>query len=53
MLLLAACGGSDQDAAADGGRCSPISAIPDQDPEKLQRLCGGVISWLGEKLGSP
>ena len=55
LLLLAACGGAgDQDAAAaDGGseQVLTISAIPDQDPEKLQRLYGAVSSYLGEKLG--
>ncbi|MGH7535533.1 MAG: putative selenate ABC transporter substrate-binding protein, partial [Gemmatimonadales bacterium] len=28
-----------------------ISAIPDQDPEKLARIYGAVSSYLGEKLG--
>jgi phosphonate transport system substrate-binding protein len=28
-----------------------ISAIPDQDPEKLQRLYGGVASYLSKELG--
>ena len=28
-----------------------ISAIPDQDPEKLQRLYGQVSDYLGEQLG--
>ena len=28
-----------------------ISAIPDQDPEKLQRLYGTLASYLGERLG--
>jgi phosphonate transport system substrate-binding protein len=30
-----------------------ISAIPDQDPEKLQRLYGGVASFLSKELGVP
>ncbi len=30
-----------------------ISAIPDQDPEKLQRLYGGVASYLSKELGVP
>ncbi|HUR23589.1 MAG TPA: putative selenate ABC transporter substrate-binding protein [Acidimicrobiales bacterium] len=30
-----------------------IGAIPDQDPEKLQRLYGTVADYLAEKLGVP
>jgi phosphonate transport system substrate-binding protein len=30
-----------------------ISAIPDQDPERLQRLYGGVASYLSKELGVP
>lgn len=30
-----------------------ISAIPDQDPEKLQRLYGTVASYLSKELGVP
>jgi phosphonate transport system substrate-binding protein len=30
-----------------------ISAIPDQDPERLQRLYGGVASFLSKELGVP
>src|SRR4051812_38902254 len=30
-----------------------ISAIPDQDPEKLQRLYGGVATFLSKELGVP
>jgi phosphonate transport system substrate-binding protein len=30
-----------------------ISAIPDQDPEKLQRLYGTLAQYLSEKLGVP
>jgi phosphonate transport system substrate-binding protein len=30
-----------------------ISAIPDQDPEKLQRLYGGVATYLANELGVP
>jgi phosphonate transport system substrate-binding protein len=30
-----------------------ISAIPDQDPERLQRLYGGVASYLSKELGIP
>jgi phosphonate transport system substrate-binding protein len=30
-----------------------ISAIPDQDPERLQRLYGGVANYLSKELGVP
>lgn len=30
-----------------------ISAIPDQDPERLQRLYGGVAAYLARELGTP
>lgn len=30
-----------------------ISAIPDQDPERLQRLYGGVAAYLARELGVP
>jgi len=30
-----------------------IGAIPDQDPEKLQRLYGDLAAYLSEKLGVP
>jgi phosphonate transport system substrate-binding protein len=37
-------------ATKDGGKLR-ISAIPDQDPEKLNRLYGLVSTYLGEELG--
>jgi len=46
--LLTACGG--------GGGDEPtftVGAIPDQDPEKLQRLYGNVSSYLEEELDVP
>ncbi len=50
LLLTAACGGgAGGEPAAD--RELVISAIPDQDPEKLQRLYGQVSDYLGEQLG--
>ncbi len=49
LLLTAACGGSAEEPATD--RELVISAIPDQDPEKLQRLYGQVSDYLGEQLG--
>ncbi len=57
-LLLSACG----QAPAVGGSTSSesaatepfvISAIPDQDPEKLQRLYGTLATYLGKELGVP
>lgn len=50
LLLVTACGGA---AAPDAGgdRQLTISAIPDQDPEKLQRLYGQLSDYLGEQLG--
>ena len=50
LALLAACGGAPADGADRG---LVISAIPDQDPEKLQRLYGRVGEYLGERLGVP
>jgi phosphonate transport system substrate-binding protein len=53
FAVTAGCGSSGGEAApAPGaGRELVISAIPDQDPEKLQRLYGQVSDYLGEKLG--
>ena len=39
--------------AADEVRPFIISAIPDQDPEKLNRLYGAIATYLSEKLGVP
>ena len=50
LMLIAACGG---EKAAPKQRPLTISAIPDQDPEKLQRLYGSVASYLSQKLGVP
>ncbi|MGI9000076.1 MAG: putative selenate ABC transporter substrate-binding protein [Pseudonocardia sp.] len=50
-LLLVGCGSSGGQAAGGPAPVLTISAIPDQDPEKLQRLYGQVSSYLGEKLG--
>lgn len=60
-LLAAACGGGGgDDAATEDDASGPaadeslvISAIPDQDPEKLQRLYGSVAEYLSGKLGVP
>ncbi len=50
-LLITACG----QAPATGGAAKPfvISAIPDQDPEKLQRLYGSLATYLAQELGVP
>jgi phosphonate transport system substrate-binding protein len=55
-LLAAACGGRDdpasgEDAAPESDEVFTIGAIPDQDPEVLQRLYGTVADHLAEELG--
>lgn len=61
-LLLAACGGAAPaaEAPAAGAAAAPvsteplvISAIPDQDPEVLQRQFDRLASYLSEQLGVP
>ncbi|HUP69251.1 MAG TPA: putative selenate ABC transporter substrate-binding protein [Acidimicrobiales bacterium] len=58
-LLATACGrDSDNDfstssVGADSKDPLKIGAIPDQDPEKLQRLYGTVADYLEEELGIP
>lgn len=44
-----------QPTQATGGSTQPliISAIPDQDPDKLQRLYGKVADYLSKELGIP
>lgn len=53
LLLLAACGSGPQGVAAEAGgkQVLTVSAIPDQDPQELQRRYEAVSSYLGEKLG--
>ena len=63
LLALAACGSSEKSNATRQGTKAPpatpefknetltISGIPDQDPEKLNRLHGGVASYLADALG--
>jgi phosphonate transport system substrate-binding protein len=49
LTLLVGCG-------KDPARSNPsftISAIPDQDPERLQRLYGGIATYLSKELGVP
>jgi phosphonate transport system substrate-binding protein len=49
-LFAAACGGTDAPGPASGGTFT-IGAIPDQDPEKLQRLYGTLADYLADELG--
>lgn len=52
LLLVTACGAGGGSGPAGGAdRELTISAIPDQDPEKLQRLYGQLSEYLGEQLG--
>ena len=52
LLTLAGC-----NAPSQPGRAATqpfvISAIPDQDPEKLQRLYGKIAGYLQQELGVP
>ena len=57
-LLFSGCGSNQppaQQTQITTGSNEPlvISAIPDQDPEQLQRLYGKVASYLSEELGIP
>lgn len=51
-LILAACAGG---TASNDLAVEPfvISAIPDQDPEKLQRMYGLLTEYLEDELGTP
>ncbi len=53
VLGTAACGGEGGDGG--GGEPEPlaIGAIPDQDPERLQRLYGSLADYLEERLEVP
>ncbi|MDQ3617094.1 MAG: putative selenate ABC transporter substrate-binding protein [Actinomycetota bacterium] len=56
LLLLSACGGEDEsagDAAPDSDSAGPlgISAIPDQDPELLNRLYPSVAARFADATG--
>ena len=64
LPLVGACGDRNAETSAEpsapgGGngtqqsRPLMISAIPDQDPEKLQRLYGKVSTYLSKELGVP
>lgn len=58
-FLIAACGPAqpEQPAASSGGNENTepfvLGAIPDQDPEKLQRRFGLLAEYLSEELGVP
>jgi phosphonate transport system substrate-binding protein len=49
LVLLVGCGKD----ASKSKQPFTISAIPDQDPERLQRLYGGVATYLSKELGVP
>ncbi|GAA1442808.1 putative selenate ABC transporter substrate-binding protein [Mycobacterium cookii] len=57
LVLLAACGNDDSSPSGAGGDTAsnagplPISAIPDQDPEVLNRLYGDVAARFAEATG--
>ena len=55
LLLLAPVVGCAGDGGGDGeaGSVLRIGAIPDQDPEKLQRLYGALATYLQQELGVP
>ncbi len=65
LLSTVACGGTPQESTSSGDQTSStstqtdpqtakvltIGAIPDQDPEKLQRLYGKLADYLSKELG--
>ncbi len=52
LLLLAGCGSEARGGGEPGGeRTLRIGAIPDQDPQELQRLYRVVADTLGKQLG--
>ncbi len=55
ILLVASAGGCSKAVGTENASRRPfvISAIPDQDPERLQRLYGGLASYLSNELGVP
>ena len=55
LLLLAPVAGCAGDGGRDGevGSIFRIGAVPDQDPEKLQRLYGALATYLQQTLGVP
>jgi phosphonate transport system substrate-binding protein len=54
VVPLAACGSGSQSASdTAAAKTLTIGAIPDQDPQKLQRLYGSVATRLSDLLGVP
>lgn len=53
LLPLAACGSSGSPGQDSAAHSLTIGAIPDQDPQKLQRLHGTVADRLSALLGVP
>lgn len=53
VLLLSACAAPPPPQAASSQPPLIVSAIPDQDPEKLQRLYGALVDYLSAELGIP
>jgi phosphonate transport system substrate-binding protein len=55
LLPLAACAPSPNPSESNRNLSEPFvtGAIPDQDPEKLQRLYGNLADYLEAKLGVP
>jgi phosphonate transport system substrate-binding protein len=53
VLVVSACGGDDSDSGTSAGSKPTlnIGAIPDQDPQELQRLYGTVADRLSRELG--
>ncbi|MFD6159911.1 putative selenate ABC transporter substrate-binding protein [Nocardia sp. NPDC060256] len=52
ILLAVACGGSPGNPHhVSGNGMLRIGAIPDQDPQKLQRTYSVLADWLGDQLG--
>ncbi len=52
-LLVAACGQTPPTGGSTAAKPFVISAIPDQDPEKLQRLYSSLATYLSKELGVP
>ncbi|NES24310.1 MAG: putative selenate ABC transporter substrate-binding protein [Symploca sp. SIO3E6] len=57
LLPVTACspGTNSTSSSADGAQVQPLTtgAIPDQDPEKLQRLYSKLATYLEQELGVP
>src|SRR5687767_13383522 len=53
VSVLAACAPAAVSTTSTTPRPLVISAIPDQDPEKLQRLYSTVAEYLSQELGVP